>query len=395
MEKKLIGIDEFIFVKPDKLKQLAKNVMLAIGCSEIAASDIAKHLINSDLGGVKSHGNARLSQYVKQAQDNLWTPSGMPTLSQNNKGAWICDGHDGMGILAVRLAVEKACDLATLKTDAGNNRSGFGIASVGVVNCGHTGRIGEMAEEGAKRGCLTFIISGGTRKEWRQVAPYGGRKGMLPTNPYAISIPADRNGPVTLDFATGATAGGWVLAAKKSNAKLKPNLIMDKFGNPSQDPQDYLDGGAILPAAGHKGYGLGLVAELIAYSILGKVAKAKGLGLNTMVIALDVTRYRALHDISGAASEILEELKASPPAPGFEKVEIPGQREHSIAAMTNEIKLTKGIWDDIRKVANELNIKNIPSVRNVVNQQNNNSSNDVKKNDVKKKQLMIGVKSKL
>ena len=68
-----------------KLKQLAKNVMLAIGCSEIAASDIAKHLINSDLGGVKSHGNARLSQYVKQAQDNLWTPSGMPTLSQNNK----------------------------------------------------------------------------------------------------------------------------------------------------------------------------------------------------------------------------------------------------------------------------------------------------------------------
>ena len=42
MEKKLIGIDEFIFVKPDKLKQLAKNVMLAIGCSEIAASDIAK-----------------------------------------------------------------------------------------------------------------------------------------------------------------------------------------------------------------------------------------------------------------------------------------------------------------------------------------------------------------
>jgi LDH2 family malate/lactate/ureidoglycolate dehydrogenase len=105
--------------------------MRAVGCDESTAIEIADHLVDADLAGIESHGIQRLVQYTKQAKLGLWTPASRPHVAQNAQGAWIVNGNDGIGISAVRLAVAKACELM--------KESEAGMATVGVVNCGHTG----------------------------------------------------------------------------------------------------------------------------------------------------------------------------------------------------------------------------------------------------------------
>jgi len=201
--------------------------------------------------------------------------------------------------------------------------SSDGIAAVGVANVDHTGRIGAFAQRGAEAGCLTIMFGGGSRKDWPQVAPYGGARAFLPTNPFAFAIPAGDSGPVVVDFATGMAAGGKIYAAKMSGRPLAEGLCIDAQGRPTTDPDDYFNGGAILPMAGPKGYGMGLVAELLGEAILGQAMD----GMNWICIAIDLSRFRKRSAYSVAAEACLAELRACPPAPGFDSVQVPGEME--------------------------------------------------------------------
>merc|ERR1712050_335700 len=102
--------------------------------------------------------------------------------------------------------------------------------------------------------------------------------------------------------ATAAAAGGWIVAAKSAGAMLPEGLIIDRHGNPSTDPDKYVDGGSLLPAGGPKGYGMGLLAELVGFALLGPYTQPlKGLGLNHIVIMIDTKRFRGAAPFAAAS----------------------------------------------------------------------------------------------
>ena len=307
------------------LTRFGTAVMAALGCQPAIAVEIAEHLVEADLCGVYSHGIFRLDWYAERATAGRFVSSAVPRLVTAEGGAEIVDGGNGLGMPALRLATDRL--LVRAKAD--------GMAAIGVANVDHTGRIGAFAQRGAEAGCLTIMLGGGSRKDWRQVAPYGGARAVLPTNPYAFAIPAGERGPVVIDFATGMAAGGKIYAAKMAGRPLAEGLCIDAEGRPTTNPDDYFNGGAILSMAGPKGYGMALVAELLGEAILGQAMD----GMNWICIAIDLTRFRAPMAYRRAAEECLAELRDCPPAPGFERVEVPGERE---AALRLE-RLTTGI----------------------------------------------------
>ena len=174
---------------------------------------------------------------------------------------------------------------------------------------------------------------------------------MLPTNPWCIGIPGGELGPVVMDFSTGSIAGGWIYAAQSAGALLPEGCVVDRDGKPTRDPKDYFNGGAILPMGAHKGFALSLVAELIAEAMLGPSSPE----CNWFLLTIDTRRFRKPDALKAAAEEVLADLRNCPPAPGFERVEIPGERERLQRSKSNGIiAIPEKTWQQVLKLSNEL-----------------------------------------
>ena len=323
---------------------LLSAIFRALGTSEQCAQQIAEHLTDTSLCGMESHGIMRTLQYAEQMRNGYMTADAEPEIIRRNNGAIEVTGNNGPGIPAMHLAYD------CVATEARER----GIAALAVRHVGHTGRHGAFADTAAEEGFLTICIGGGNRRNWPQVAPHGGAKGMLPTNPWCVGIPGGDRGPVVLDFATSKIAGGWIYAARSAGALLPEGCVIDRHGNPTRDPEDYFDGGAILPSGAHKGYALALVAEIIGEALLGPSTTE----CNWLVIALACNHFREASALQAAAEEVLAELRDCPPAPGFAQVEIPGERERSHRAASGGIAhVPEETWSQILALADELGVR--------------------------------------
>lgn len=313
---------------------ILSEIFRRIGCSENCASQVAEHLADASLCGVESHGLMRALQYAEQFGNGYLDPHADPRIVETARGATEIDGGGGIGIPVMRLAYEHGMELAREN----------GVAALAVRNVGHTGRHGAFADAAAERGFLTICVGGGNRQAWRQVAPHGGARALLPTNPWCAGIPGGERGPVVMDFATSKIAGGWIYAARSAGALLPEGSVIDADGRPTRDPEDYFAGGAILPSGEHKGYALAVVAEMIGEALLGPSTTET----NWLLITVDATRFREAPAMQSAAEAVLAELRACPPAPGFERVEVPGERERECRERANGvIRVPQATWRQI------------------------------------------------
>lgn len=334
--------DERVVVALDDIIELVSGIFENIGCSEQVAREVTEHLADANLCGMESHGLMRTLQYAEQFESGYMRPDVEAEIRTTERGATVVDGNGGIGIPAMRMAIDEACRQAKQQ----------GVSSIAICNVGHTGRLGAFTEAAACQGFLSICLGGGGREKWRQVAPYGGRKAMLPTNPYSIAVPGGERGPMMFDFATSKIAGGWIYAARSAGAELPDNVLMDSEGNVTRDPEDYFRGGAIMPSGEHKGYALALAAEIIAEAMLGPT-RTEG---SWLLLTVDTGIYQEAQTMQRVAEEILDELRNCPPAPGFERVEIPGEREREHRARTIDkgVALPAQTWQQIEALAQRL-----------------------------------------
>jgi LDH2 family malate/lactate/ureidoglycolate dehydrogenase len=230
------------------------------------------------------------------------------------------DARHGFGQLAGRLAMEHAIELAC--------DTGAGVVTVKDSN--HFGAAGYYAAQAGERGLLGFAYSNSMPK----VAPHGGRHRLLGTNPFAFSCPRRNGPPLVIDLATGASAGSLVSHASRLGKPLPEGIALDSAGNPTTNAGDVDQGGALLPAAGAKGYCLGLLVEVLS-GVLTGAAVAPHVGslfrdmhrhtrCGHLCVAIDIARFMSPDEFTDRLEGLLTALEAVAPREGFDAVRIPG-----------------------------------------------------------------------
>ncbi|GAB3419085.1 Ldh family oxidoreductase [Haloparvum alkalitolerans] len=248
-------------IAPARLEAGATVLLEALGTPDPAAAKVAASLVDADLCGHASHGVVRLAtMYAPMVDEGTLDPAASPTVDDADPGALRVDGNRGFGQLTGRAAVDAAVEVAAER----------GVAAVGVKNGAHMGRIGEWAERAAAEGfaLLAFVNTG---LAGRTVTVPGSAERLFSTNPIAVGIPTfgATPHPVVLDIATSQVAHGKVTKRSVEGDPLPPAWTVTAEGGHVADADAFEDGaGALLPlggrSAGHKGFGLSVVAELLA-----------------------------------------------------------------------------------------------------------------------------------
>ena len=311
-----------------QLALISQNLLKAAGASGQEAEIVTRFLVNANLAGVDSHGVVpNLIIYIEALRNGTIKTRAKIEVRMNGPSTALIDGNWGFGQITCSKAMEIAMDKA--------KRTGVG--AVGIFNCNHIGRLADYARMALDNDMIGFI----TANCEPYVAPYGGRVPVLGTNPLCYAIPAGHAEAVVVDYATSAAAEGKVRAALFKGEQLPSGWIVDSHGRPSTNPADLYEpplpperiklAGALLPFGGYKGYGLGLVVDMLAGVLTGAGSSqdmtSGWLTNGVFIMVLKIDNFVPLEDFKDRVDRLVKSIKNSPKAEGFEEILIPGEPE--------------------------------------------------------------------
>jgi hydroxycarboxylate dehydrogenase B len=323
--------------RAEQLRPAAAAIFRAAGTPEDIAEHVANSLVMANLMGHDSHGVIRVPRYCEQIADGSIKPAVRPELLQETATTATVSGMWGFGQMVAKVGAQ----VAIRKASEAN------LAVVTLVQQNHIGRLGEWSAMMADAGMIGMVVTGGWRSPLVGAAPFGGAARLLGTNPYSFAIPTGHRDIVLVDFATTIVAEGKIQFARAKGTPLPTGAILDKDGNPSTNANDYYDGGVMLPAAGHKGYSLSLVADLLSLLAGAELHGRDWNRVGTFMLAVKVEAFRPLAEFKDAVDARLDDVKAVPPAVGFQEVLIPGEPEMRAKAQRERegIGVPEATWE--------------------------------------------------
>ena len=295
-------------------------ILEAVGMPADDARLVAESLVTSDMWGHPSHGMLRLPWYVARIRSGVMKPVTTPETVSTFGAVTVLDGHDGVGQIVTSRAVGLAG--AAART--------HGVGVVAVRNSNHFGTAAYWTRLLAEQGCVGILTTNGSPA----MAPWGGKDKMVGANPWSIAVPSGF-GTIVLDIANTGVARGKVYAAKERGEALPEGWAIDADGLPTTDPQAAIDG-IILPMAGHKGYAISFMMDVLSgvltgssYStgVVGPYVPDRRSGCGHLVIAIAIEAIMALEEFNHRMDDLIDTIKRSAATPGGEIV-VPGELEN-------------------------------------------------------------------
>lgn len=328
------------------LRRFITDAFAAAGIPRDSAETASDVLATADEFGVSTHGVKLLAGYLRRLKAGGTRPHGRPHVTKEGPAWALVDGDASLGALigvfSMRTAITKA--------------KSSGIAYVGARNGGHFAAIGYYGLMAAR----DKLIGISAANDIPSVVAPGARKAVFGTNPFSYAIPGSRHQPILLDMATSTVPGGKVYQARMLGRSIPDNWIVTLDGHPTTDAQLYPENASLVPAAGHKGFGLALLIESLA-ALLSGAAATWGVGSwmlgdparptdhGAAFIAIDPAVFGERNAFLDRVDALIDEIHSTPPVEGGGPIVVPGERElaHQERARREGLLLSSDVAENV------------------------------------------------
>lgn len=327
-----------------------------MGCSDREAELAAEVLLHADLRGIDSHGIARLSGYFRLWEAKRINACPKVTIVHESPSTAVVDGDSGLGLVVAPKAMEIAISKARTA----------GTGWVAVKNSNHFGIAGHHAMMALEHDMIGIAMTNASPL----VAPTFAVERLLGTNPIAVAIPAGEQPPFIADFATTTAANGKLEILQRKNLDAPLGWIQKKNGDPSSNPHELKEGGALIPLGSdrehgsHKGFCLGAWVDIFSavlsganygpwvppfVAFLSPPSDPVGEGIGHFFGAMRIDAFRTTADFKQNMDKWILRFRSAKTVEGQERLIIPGDPEREITAerLKNGIPLNVKVVEDL------------------------------------------------
>lgn len=343
---------ETVTITAEQLRTEVQRLLTGAGLPAEDAQVVTDTIVAATLRGVDTHGVAVLGTYLKRIRLGATNPRPNVRFVRQGPAFATIDGDSGLGALAatkgMRLAIERARETGVFLV------SGYNNTTIGA------------AFYYSRMAALEGMIGVAVTNAPPSMAPWGGLKPLLGTNPISVSFPRRDADPIVLDMATSAAAKSKIYLARDKGQPIPLGWALDEKGRPTTDPEAALKG-LVMPLGGAKGYGLALTVDLLAGALsgagcLGAVASLhhamdRGQNVSFMLMAINPALFS--DNYFDVVEEVVRQIHECPPAEGVSQVLLPGEVEAGVQARRLEtgIPVPAKIVEEIRSEAAHIGLE--------------------------------------
>jgi LDH2 family malate/lactate/ureidoglycolate dehydrogenase len=340
-------------IAPEVLRDVGTRVLASLGVPADDGALVADSLVQADLWGHQSHGLLRLPWYAARLRSGVMRAVTEPAVLSDTGPLVLLDGRDGIG----QVLTERARVLAVERART------HGVGVVGVRNSNHFGTAMYFTRRAARDGFVAVLTTNASPA----MAPWGGREKRLGTNPWSIAAPGPDGGVVAVDIANTAVARGKIYLAKNRGEPIPETWALTADGAPTTDPAEGVLG-VILPMAGHKGYAISFLMDVLSGALTGSAVGTgvrgpyeadRPSGAGHLFLALDPDAFGDRAGYEARVRQLVDEVKTVPLAQGFDEVFYPGEVEDRAEAANlaaGGVLLAARSLTDLRDLAAEAEV---------------------------------------
>lgn len=308
-------------VRAEPLREFARRILVKSRMFPRDADIVADRMVEADLRGVVSHGTRALPRYLAAIDSADIDPRADLLTEVETPALAVMNGGGGMG----HVAATKGMELAIRK--AGE----VGTGTVVVKKSHHYGACGLYALMAAREGMIGFTTTSTGRPN---LAAYGSTAGAECNHGLAWAAPVQSGPPVVLDMAVAHSSWGKIQMLGEYGLPIPAEWAVDEAGRPTTDAAAAK---LLLPPAGPRGFGMAFFCSVLTGGLAGgkfpidKPRPVEVEGGEHYFQAMDVKQFVSLDRFYERIASACDQIRELPPAAGFDRVMLPGQRESEFA----------------------------------------------------------------